>query len=357
LPALVRDVRIEYTATSLVAPEKMQFKYKLEGRDKHWNDAGNRRQAFYADLEPGAYRFRVIASNNSGVWNEEGATLEFSVAPAYWQTWWFRALCVAALAALLWTLYRLRVRQIRRQFSMQLDARVAERTRIARELHDTLLQSFQGLLFSLRAVLRTVPPAAPETREALGGIIEQASRAVTESRDAVQGLRASAMETNDVVDTIRRLTRELAAEVAHRPAPSVRIELQGAPRVLHPIVRDEAVRIAHEALRNAFRHAQASEVEIDIRYDQRQFSLRVRDDGKGVDAAVLDAGGREGHFGLRGMRERADLIGGKVRIWSAPEIGTEIELTVPAVRAYRAPPSTGSGLLAKLGRQAVNDDS
>src|SRR6202035_4925189 len=152
LPPLVRDLEIDYTALSLVAPEKVLFRYKLEGRDRDWQDVGNRRQAFYPSLSPGNYRFRVIASNNSGVWNEQGAALDFSIAPAYWQTTWFRAACVAVFLLVLWALYQLRLRQIRQAFNTRLEERVAERTRIARDLHDTLLQSFQGLLLRFQTV-------------------------------------------------------------------------------------------------------------------------------------------------------------------------------------------------------------
>jgi signal transduction histidine kinase/ligand-binding sensor domain-containing protein len=331
LPPLVRDVHIEYTATSLVAPEKMQFKYKLEGRDKDWNDAGNRRQAFYTDLDPGDYRFRVIASNNSGVWNEQGAALEFSVAPAYWQTWWFRALCVAVLAALLWALYRWRVRQIAREFGMTLDARVAERTRIARDLHDTLLQSFHGLLLRFQTVLEMMPGGQP--KELLASTIDQAAEAITEGRDAVQGLRSSVAESNDLADAIRALGEQLAADQDGEDA-ALCVEVQGAPRALRPIVRDDVFRIAGEALRNAFRHAGAKRIEVELRYDSEGLRLRVRDDGKGIDAKVLSQGGREGHFGLHGMRERATLIGGKLAVWSTAGSGTEIDLSIPALRAY-----------------------
>ncbi|HJY75656.1 MAG TPA: two-component regulator propeller domain-containing protein [Burkholderiales bacterium] len=332
LPPLVRDVHIEYTATSLVAPEKMQFKYKLEGRDKDWMDAGNRRQAFYTDLDPGKYRFRVIASNNSGVWNEQGASLDFSVTPAYWQTWWFRGLCVAALGALLFALYRWRVRQLGREFNLTLDARVAERTRIARELHDTLLQGFHGVLLKFQTVFELLP--AGEAKRIQGNAIDQAAEAITEGRDAVQGLRTSVTETNDLAESIRSLGDELAEEAGGKVV--VRMEALGVSRALHPIVRDEIFRIASEALRNAFRHSGAQRIEMELRYGERELRLSVRDDGRGIAPEVLSAGGREGHFGLHGMRERAKVIGGKLTVWSAGQAGTEVELTVPAANAYAA---------------------
>jgi signal transduction histidine kinase len=340
LPPLVRDLQIDYTALSLVAPEKNRFRYKLEGRDRDWQDADNRRQAFYTDLGPGNYRFRVIASNNSGVWNEKGAALDFSVAPAYWQTNWFRALCVAALVVLLWALYRLRLRQVRRQFSATLEARVNERTRIARELHDTLLQSFHGLLLRFQTVVELLPGRPAEAKKLLEGTIDQAAGAITEGRDAVQGLRSSVAESNDLAEALRTLGEQLAAEEDGDDRVTLCVEVQGVPRTLHPILRDDVFRIGGEAMRNAFRHAGAKRIEVELRYDAEGLRLRVRDDGKGIAPEVLTLGGREGHFGLHGMRERASLIGGKLTVWSAPDSGTEVELSIPASHAYAASLST-----------------
>jgi signal transduction histidine kinase/ligand-binding sensor domain-containing protein len=354
LPPLVRDLQIDYTALSFVAPEKMLFRYKLEGRDRDWQDAGNRRQAFYTDLDPGNYRFRVIACNNSGVWNEEGATLDFSIAPAYWQTNWFRALCVAVFIALLWALYRLRLRQIAQGFNARLEERVGERTRIARDLHDTLLQSFQGLLLRFQTVYELLPTRPTEAKKVLESAIDQTAQAINEGRDAVQGLRASTVETNDLAVAITRLGEELAAEAGDQTAAGMRVEVEGEPRTLQPIVRDEVYRIASEALRNAFRHAEAKQIEVELRYDVRQLRLRIRDDGKGIDREHLSAEGRAGHFGLHGMRERARLMGGKLTIWTAPGSGTEIELSVPAAHAYVASAAPGRSWFAEklLGKSA-----
>jgi signal transduction histidine kinase/ligand-binding sensor domain-containing protein len=359
LPPLVRDLQIEYTALSFVAPEKVLFRYKLEGRDRDWQDAGNRRQAFYSDLDPGNYRFRVIASNNSGVWNEEGASLDFSIAPAYWQTTWFRALCVLAFIALLLALYLLRVRHLARRFNTTLDARVNERMRIARDLHDTLLQSFHGLLLRFQTAMDLLPNRATEAKQVLGSAIDQAADAITEGRDAVQGLRSSTMETNDLADAIRTVGEELAADEGANRGVVLRVEAQGAPRALHPIVRDEILRIAGEALRNAFRHAHAAQIEVELRYDERDLRLRVRDDGKGIDPKVLNRGGREGHFGMHGMRERTKLIGGKLTVWSGLDSGTEVELSIPAAHAYTSSSSSTwrSRLAEKLKRQGTTSDS
>jgi signal transduction histidine kinase len=333
LPARIRDLQIDYTGLSLVAPEKAHFKYKLEGQDRDWREVVNDRQVQYSNLAPGPYRFRVIASNNSGVWNEQGDTLEFSVAPAYYQTIWFRTLCVIAFAGLLWAAYQWRVRQLHHDFEMTLEARIGERTRIARDLHDTLLQGFHGLLLRFQTVSLLLPERPIEAKEKLDSAIEQAASAITEGRDAVQGLRASTVERNDLALAISTLGEELENDSSnHRPA-TFRVSVEGQARDLHPILRDEIYKIAAEALRNAFHHAQAKQVEVEIRYDD-EFRLRVRDDGKGIDAAVLSSHGLEGHYGLRGMRERATLIKGKLAVWSEVNEGTEVELRVPASAAY-----------------------
>jgi signal transduction histidine kinase/ligand-binding sensor domain-containing protein len=334
LPPLVRDLQVDYTALSLVVPEKNQFRVMLEGRDIDWQDVGTRRQAFYTDLGPGSYRFRVKGSNNSGVWNEDGATLEFAIAPAYYQTRWFATLVVASVFVVLWAGYRVRVREVARDYQRRLDERVNERTRIARELHDTLLQSFHGLLLRFQTASYLLPSRPAEAKDKLDTAIEQAARAITEGRDAVQGLRASTVERNDLAVAIRTLGDELVTDTSAQPPPTFRVTVEGQPRDLHPILRDDIYKIAAEALRNAFRHAHAGRVEVEIRYDDEQFRLRVRDDGKGIGLEVLASQGIEGHYGLRGMPERAALIGGKLAVWSEVGVGTEVELRLPANNVY-----------------------
>jgi signal transduction histidine kinase/ligand-binding sensor domain-containing protein len=349
LPPLVRNLEINYTALSLVAPEKNQFRYQLEGHDSDWQDVGNRRQAFYNDLPPGNYRFRVIASNNSGVWNEQGATLDFTIAPAYWQKSWFRALCAIAIVGILWALYQLRLRQLTRTFNMTLEARVGERTRIARDLHDTLLQSFQGLLLRFQTVADLLPTRPTEAKRIVVSAVDQAAQAITEGRHAVEGLRTSAAESTDLPGELRTLG-ELAAAETHNESVGLTVDVEGTPRALKPIVRDEIYRIAGEALRNAFRHAAATRIELELRYDERQLRLRVRDDGRGIEPKVLSEateGEIAGHHGLRGMRERASLIGGKLTVWTAPDSGTEVELIVRASRVYARSASRGRSWLAQ----------
>ncbi len=337
LPAGVHDVLFDFTALSLMVPGKVRFRVMLEGQDKGWRELVNQRQVHYTNLAPQAYRFRVLACNNSDVWNEQGDALDFSIAPAYYQTNWFRALCAAAFLGLLWLAYQFRLRQLRHQFDITLEARVAERTRIARDLHDTLLQTFQGVLPRFQAAIYQLPESAVDARSTLEEAVDQASQAITEGRDAVYGLRMSTVEKNDLAVAIRTIGEELAAAEDNKTSAPIQVVVEGAPRNLNPILRDEIYRVAAEALRNSYRHAAARAIEVELHYERKYFRLRVRDDGKGIRPDVLRADGREGHYGLHGMRERATVAGGKLTIWSEVDSGTEVELVIPAARAYERP--------------------
>jgi signal transduction histidine kinase/ligand-binding sensor domain-containing protein len=334
LPALIRDLEIDYTALSLAVPEKVMFRYKLEGWDRDWQDVGTRRQAFYNNLPPKNYTFRVKACNNSGVWNEAGTFLDFAVAPAYYQTVWFRLSCVAAFLALLWALYQLRLQQLAREFNMRLDERVSERTRIARELHDSLLQGVQGLMFRLQAVREFLPGRPGEAMKVLDSALESGDKVIVEGRDTISDLRQSAVGDSDIARALTALGEELAAQSNNGAAPCVRVFVEGKQREIEPVLRDEIYRIAREALRNAFRHAKAQKIEAQITYGDSEFLLHVRDDGIGMAPEVANHGARAGHWGLPGMRERAKSFGGKLEVWSEHEAGTEIELRVPAVVVY-----------------------
>jgi signal transduction histidine kinase len=272
------------------------------------------------------------------VWSDKIATAEFTILPAFYQTLWFRSLCVILFLAMAAGLYQLRLHQISRLFNVRLEERVAERTRIARDLHDTLLQSFQGLLLHFQTAYALFDTRPADAKRVLASSIDQTAQAITEGREAVQGLRASTVESNDLAQAITTLGEQLAAEASSATSVGLHVEVEGTPRNLHPIVRDEIYRIAGEALRNAFRHAESQKIEVEFRYDERELRLRVRDDGKGIDATFLTAEGRTGHFGLDGMRERAKLMGGKLTVWTAALSGTEIEIIIPAARAYAASP-------------------
>ena len=338
-------------ALSLVAPEKVQFRFKLEGQDADWREVVNERRVQYSNLPPRNYRFRVIASNNSGVWNEAGDSLEFSIAPAYYQTNWFRASLVAAFFLALWALYRLRLHQLAREFNAQMEGRVDERLRVARDLHDTLLQSFQGLMPVFQTARNLLPGQSDRAAEVLDEGLHDAADAIVEGRNAIQNLRAKPSLDPDLGSLLNAAGKELAqSPEAEGSAPAFRVVVEGSRLPLAPLLRDEIYRIGREMLRNAFRHAHAGRIEAEIRYDRGMFRLRIRDDGKGIDSSVLKEGARTGHWGLPGMHERAKRMGGRLKIWSEPGAGTEAELTVPARIAYEKF-STSNGWWARLGRR------
>jgi len=335
LPAHTANIQIDYSALSLTVPERVRFRYKLEGIDRKWQEPGTRRQAFYTRLAPGKYRFRVIACNNDGVWNEAGASLDFSILPAYYQTGWFRALCAAAILLSLWFVYQFRLRQLQHQFNIGMEAEVHERTRIARDLHDTLLQSLHGLMFQFQAVRNLLPRRPDEAMQSLDTAIHDTERALAESRDTIQGLRSEAFARGDLAEVLMAASLELASSGSVEQEPPV-FELieEGERRTLSATAKSEVSRIALEILRNVYRHAHASQIEAEIRYDDLVLRLRIRDNGRGIDPNVLKEGGVGGHWGLRGIRERAQRIAARLDFWSEIGAGTEVQLTVPADVAY-----------------------
>jgi ligand-binding sensor domain-containing protein/signal transduction histidine kinase len=328
LPALSRDLEIDFTALSFVAPEKIRFRYKLEGYDSDWQDAGNRRQAFYTNLGPRTYRFRVMACNNSGVWNEVGTYLDITIAPAYYQTTWFRVLLGVLFLIVLGAIYQLRLKQVARQVRGRMEERLDERERIARDLHDTLLQSVQGLILKFHAVAIQMP-AGSAGREALEKTLDHADDVLTEGRDRLRNLRATSIPMGGLTTAFSNV----AQETPNANAATFKTVVEGRVLELHPMVREESFCIGREAIVNALTHSGGRHVEVEIIYDRRQFRLRVRDDGRGIDSKII-AEGRPDHWGLRGMKERTGKIGGQLNFWSRPETGTEVELTVPGATAY-----------------------
>ena len=328
LPARTTSLQIAYTALSLTIPERIRFRYKLEEVDNDWQEAGTRRTVSYSNLGPGAYHFRVIACNNDGVWNEIGATLNFSILPAWHQTIWFRMLYAVVALFVIWLLYRLRLRQVARVMSVRFDERLAERTRIARELHDTLLQTVQGSKFVADEALEKCDDSV-HVRSALERLSQWLGQATQEGRAALNSLRTSTVETNDLAAALRRATQECW----FNKAIAVEFSATGGPRDMHPVARDEIYRIGYEAIRNACEHASASQLEIALTY-ARDLTLRVNDNGIGIEAAVLTEGKR-GHFGLQGMRERARRIGSKLTLVSSASSGTQITLVVPGNVVFR----------------------
>ena len=355
IPPAPRRITFEYTGLSLAVPARVRFRYLLEGFDSGWSEPVAAREAVYTNLGAGSYRFRLIASNSEGLWNGPEAAIGFDVEPTLFETWWFRSAMVLCVGLVALAVYLIRMRQLTRLLNARFEERLAERVRVARELHDTLLQSFQGLLLRFQTAYALFDTRPAEAKDVLGNSIDQTAQAITEGREAVQGLRASTVESNDLAQAITTLGEQLAAEV-RGTSVGMSVEVEGTPWDLHPIVRDEIYRVASEALRNAFRHARAKQIEVEFRYDERQLRLRVRDDGKGIDSKFLAAEGRAGHFGLHGMRERAKLMGGRLTVWTAAESGTEIELIIPAAYANAASPRR-SWFAGKFFRRSVRSKS
>jgi signal transduction histidine kinase len=334
LPVGTDELEISYTALGLRMPERIQFRYRLHGVDREWHDAGTRRDVMFNNLGPGTYRFQVIAANEDGVWNHAGAEVTVNIAPTFVQTRTFQALMAALAALILYSLYRLRLRQVTRRMHVLAHARLAERARIARGLHDTLLQSVQGLIMFFNDQARRLPHAAEERRK-IDQTLALADQLMSEGRDYILDLRAAA-EPCELGDALRAYGTVLLQE-------RLAVAVPRQARELAPTVRDELYAIAREALFNAARHAQASRVEVVVDYGHDTLGLLVRDDGCG------GACERIGHYGLCGMRERAEAIGAAFTLSSNPGGGTVLEIAIPGNRAYVRPAS--QNLLPRLRRR------
>ena len=330
LPPLTRDLEIDYSALSFVNPAKVRFRYMLEGHDRGWQEPGTRRQAFYTDLRPGNYRFRVIACNDDGVWNEAGATLNFVVAAKWYQTKWFLVGCFLGGILILWALHRLRMRQAAKDLGVRFDERLSERTRIAREFHDTLIQTIQGSKLVADNALDQSADSA-KMRHALKQLSDWLARAIQEERAALNSLRTSSTETNDLAEGLRRATEECRMFSPMETSFSV----EGDSKEMHPVVRDEIYRIGYEAIRNASAHSKASRLDVGLKYGQ-DLAISVGDNGVGIPESIIN-GDTDGHYGLQGMRERAARIGGKLRIVTSVDSGTEVSLVIPGRIAFREP--------------------
>lgn len=328
LPAGRSNIEIDFAVLSFSNPRATRVRYRIEGQDTDWVEAGTRRQAFYTNLAPGTYRFRLIAANDNGVWNETGATVEFTIPPTFIQSRYFLALCVTIVLALLWLAYRLRMATVAGRIRARLEERMGERERIARELHDTLLQSVQGLVLRFQSIANKMPPEGP-ARGQLESALARADDIIAEGRDRVQDLRG-ASDKGDLPE----LLKERAVAAGFDPAIGVRIVVEGRQRPVDPLVAVELGRIVDEALFNVCRHANASAVEIVIRFGNRQLGVEIRDDGVGMPPEVVAQGHKPGHFGLVGMRERAERIGCSLSIDSRAGMGCAITMTLPARLAF-----------------------
>jgi ligand-binding sensor domain-containing protein/signal transduction histidine kinase len=325
---------IEFAALGFRSPSTNRYRHRLAGLEDTWHEVtSDRRYASYTTLPAGQYRFQVQAATSRGSWGEPGAEVAIEIRPPWWGTWWFRGLLVLLGLAVISGAYILRIRQIAHGFDIRLEERVNERTRIARELHDSLLQSFQGLIFRLQAVHALLPDRTPEAAALLEKSLDHGDRAIAEARSAVHDLRSNVPVASDLCDALTALGEELSADGLG--SHSFRVVLEGAARPIAPLIRDEVYRIAREALRNAAQHSRARHIEAELHYGDQAFVLRIRDDGIGIDANVVREAQHAGHWGLQGMRERAETFGARLDVWSELDAGTEIEMSIPASAAYQ----------------------
>ena len=330
LPSNAKDLEIEYSGLSYVQPRKVVFRYKLEGLDQKWQDVGTRRRAFYSQLPAGHYRFSVMACNNDGVWNTVGAGLDIVVAAAFYQTLWFKLLVLSLFVSCLWVLYSMRLEQAAETVKARLLAQMAERERIARDLHDTFFQGMQGLLLRFQTATSQLPRHEP-AKAIFEQALEQSDAVMLEGRELVLDLR----HEEDLMD-IANLFAEAGQRFQQDYSVPFTVMVNGKATSLHPIVFDEVHKLGREAIFNAFRHAKASQIEVEVDYADTELRLVVRDDGIGIEPSTLQKGGIAGHWGLPGMQERAKRIGAHLSIWSRENSGTEIGVRVPAAVAYEA---------------------
>lgn len=327
---------LTFAALSYSDSATNRYRYMLEGLDNSWTEVGSdSRTVTYTALSARKYRFRVQGATNSSQWNEPGAELEIIILPPWWNTWWFRTTYALAALLVVWCVYRYRMGQIAQEVNIRIDAQVNERTRIARELHDTLLQSFQGAAFQFQAARRLLLRNADNAMQVVDEAIHAAEEGITEGRTAIHDLRPEPAAQRNLPELLNAACRELAtAQELKGPAPVYQVLVEGKQRDLSPMLQGEVYRISREGVRNAFAHAVASHIEVEVRYGQDQLRVRIRDDGKGIAPAILESGGRSGHWGISGMRERAQRIGSRLDFWSEMGAGTEVQLTIPAALAY-----------------------
>ena len=335
VPAGKQQTTFRYVGLSLGNSERVRYRYMLEGFDHGWSEATTNREATYGNLGAATYRFRVMASNSDGQWNGSEAAVGFEVEPTLWQTWWFRLGLIGCVGLVALTIYRVRMSQMARVLHARFEERLAERTRIAQDLHDTLLQGVLSASMQLHVVVDSLAEDSP-ARPAVDHILQMMRQIIEEGRNTLRGLRSSIDATNDLRDSFSRIAQELGKQPV-----GFRVVVEGEALALRSAIRDDVYCIGREALVNAFRHSGASNIDLYLEYVGNQFRILVRDDGCGVDPQVLQSG-RDGHWGLSGMRERAERIGGRLRVWSRTGGGTELELRVPSNIAFESYPSSSA---------------
>ncbi len=329
LPPLTKNLEIDYTGLSLAVPRRLQFRYELEGYDKQWQDAGNRRQAFYTNLQPGTYRFHVLAANNDGVWNETGASMEFAIEPAFQQTQMFKIVCLAAGGLIALGIYRVRMQRVRAAWNARFEQRLAERTRIAQELHDELLQSAMGVSLQIELVDSLVDKP-PEAKAHLQRALILSRALMQKGREVLRDLREKTRDASDIAKTLSATIQEAQQE----GGPAATLTVEGTPRSVNPLVAGDLAQIGRQAIINAFQHAGAKKIGVCVHYKATELRLQVNDDGRGMNPHIAESG-KSGRYGLIGMRERAERIGGTLIISSTAGQGTQVTASVPGRHAYR----------------------
>ncbi len=333
IPGNRKRVTFSYAGLSLSVPERVRFRYRLDDFDPGWSEPVATREAIYTNLPPGPYRFRVVASNPDGVWGSTEAEIKFEVDPLFWQTWWFRLSVVLSCMIAILALYRFRLHQLTNRLNVRFEERLAERTRIAQELHDTLLQGFISASMQVHVAADGLP-ADSRAKPTLIRALELMGQVIEEGRNAVRGLRSSRSVSLDLEHAFSRIQQELISETKNSEPIGFRVIVDGLARPLHPVLRDEVYRIGREALINAFRHARAKSIELELMYSASHLRILVRDNGRGINPEVLKSG-LDGHYGLLGMRERADRIGARLHVRSSATAGTEVDLSVPGHIAFQ----------------------
>jgi signal transduction histidine kinase/ligand-binding sensor domain-containing protein len=328
IPSGIKSITLNYRGTNLSVPERIWFRYKLDGSDQGWSDIVASRQVVYKNLGPGTYLFRIVASNNVGLWNGPETSVRFVIEPAFWQTWWFRVACLAGCCLTILAIYRLRIYQLTKRLNVGFQERLSERTRIAQELHDTLLQGVLSASLLLDVAEDQLPEDSP-TKPLLKRVLQLMGTVTEEGRNAVRGLRTTETDNQSLETAFSRLRQEFPLD----GKTDYRVIVDSVTRPLRPLIRDEVYRIGREALLNAFMHAHANRIEVEVEYASRHLRVWVRDDGRGIDPHMLQSG-REGHWGLVGIRERSERIGANLRLRSRIGAGTEVDLTVPGSIAF-----------------------
>jgi signal transduction histidine kinase len=344
LPALTLSHRqnifsLEFSTLSYLSPATNRYRYRLQGLNDDWiYTDSDHRYASYTTLPPGVYEFRVQAATSRGSWSEPGAALRIEILPPWWSTWWFRALYGVAILLIAVAAYRYRMVRMARQFNARMEERVDERTRIAQDLHDTLLQGLLSASMQLHVADDQMPPNSP-AKPLVGRVLALMKQVIDEGRNAVRGLRSATAEARSLEEAFSKVPQAMGMQ----GDIDLRVIVEGQPQALHAVVRDEVHRIGREALVNAFRHSHANRIEVELEYATQSLRMCVRDDGVGIKAEMLRSG-REGHWGLEGMRERAERIGAKLRVWSHASAGTEVELTVPGSIAFESSSIEGASM-------------